>query len=328
MNAKSQQTGPVGSGTQPGRPWGIGGSDIGAILGLSPYRSPVEVWAEKVGTAQCAGEAVHLRYGQHLEPFVAREYERATGLVTHVHAGTIRHPLHPHLFAHVDRLVSRDGQGVLDAQGNVCATTLLECKTASAFSAAQWGRAGTDHVPHAYLVQCVWYTALTGCTEAHLAVLLGNSDLRVYRIGHDPALGERLVKSALDFWDDHVMAGVPPAPTTRDDVLALYPRETPGRVVEADPTTLSQLRRLQRIQGLTKRLDAESQRVKDQLAIRMGPAERVCHNGQTLATWRAGSPTSRVDVTRLRKERPEVVSEYLVESPAQRRLLLGGAQNA
>ena len=74
--------------------------------------------------------------------------------------------------------------------------------------------------------------------------------------------------------------------------------------------------------------DAESQRVKDQLAIRMGPAERVCHNGQTLATWRAGSPTSRVDVTRLRKERPEVVSEYLVESPAQRRLLLGGAQNA
>jgi predicted phage-related endonuclease len=159
-------------------------------------------------------------------------------------------------------------------------------------------------------------------------VLLGNSDLRVYRIGHDPALGERLVKSALDFWDDHVMAGVPPAPTTRDDVLALYPRETPGRVVEADPTTLSQLRRLQRIQGLTKRLDAESQRVKDQLAIRMGPAERVCHNGQTLATWRAGSPTSRVDVTRLRKERPEVVSEYLVESPAQRRLLLGGAQNA
>ena len=328
MNINSRQTGPGGSGTRSGRPWGIGGSDIGAILGLSPYRTPLEVWAEKVGRAQCAGDAVHLRYGQHLEPFVAREYERATGLGTHVHAETIHHPLHPHLFAHVDRLVSRDGQGVLDAHGNVCATTLLECKTASAFSTPQWGRAGTDHVPHAYLVQCVWYTTLTGCTEAHLAALLGNSDLRVYRIGHDPALGKRLVKAALDFWDDHVMAGVPPAPTTRDDVLAIYPRETPGCDMEADPTTLSQLRRLQRIQGLTKRLEAESEGIKDQLALRMGHAERVLFNGKTLATWRSGAPTSRVDVTRLRKERPEVVSEYLVESPGQRRLVLGGAHHA
>ena len=31
------------------RPWGLGGSDVGAILGLSPYRSPLQVWLEKVG---------------------------------------------------------------------------------------------------------------------------------------------------------------------------------------------------------------------------------------------------------------------------------------
>ena len=33
------------------RPWGIGGSDIGAIVGLSPYKSAVDVWLEKVGRA-------------------------------------------------------------------------------------------------------------------------------------------------------------------------------------------------------------------------------------------------------------------------------------
>ena len=29
----------------------IGGSDIGAILGLNPYKSPVDVWMEKTGKA-------------------------------------------------------------------------------------------------------------------------------------------------------------------------------------------------------------------------------------------------------------------------------------
>ena len=35
-------------GAQSWRPWGIGGSDIAAILGISPYRSAVEVWLDKV----------------------------------------------------------------------------------------------------------------------------------------------------------------------------------------------------------------------------------------------------------------------------------------
>jgi predicted phage-related endonuclease len=34
----------------------IGGSDIDAILGLSPYRTPVDVWAEKPGRSPGQGE--------------------------------------------------------------------------------------------------------------------------------------------------------------------------------------------------------------------------------------------------------------------------------
>ena len=30
------------------RPIGIGGTDIGAILGLSPYKTPLELWSELV----------------------------------------------------------------------------------------------------------------------------------------------------------------------------------------------------------------------------------------------------------------------------------------
>ena len=347
------------------RPWGLGGSDIGAILGLSPHRGPVQVWLEKVngargqpcpltgnggvrwqggpqadpgapgavasdpgfavGRSSSCDEGIHLRYGRYLEPFVAQEYERVTGNTTHLHPQTVRHPRHPHLFAHLDRLVSSDGSPVLSEGGRIRTSTLLECKTASAFSAGQWGASWGDQVPPAYLAQCAWYTTLTGCECAHLAVLLGNSELRVYEVRHDQELGEALVRAALRFWDEHVMTADPPPARTRAEVQALYPREVSGRALAADQALLGHLRRLARVNGLAKRLELEAGRIKDIVAVQMQGAESITHAGKTLATWRATAPSRRLDQARLRRERPEVYSAYTVESVPSRRLVLGGA---
>ena len=55
------------------RPIGIGGTDIGAILGLSPYKTPLELWSELVsGEPAPKRDLLHLRYGQHNESFIAR----------------------------------------------------------------------------------------------------------------------------------------------------------------------------------------------------------------------------------------------------------------
>jgi predicted phage-related endonuclease len=52
----------------------LGGSDIGAILGLSKYRSAVDVWMEKTGKTFSQKDSLPLRFGQFAEDFVAREY--------------------------------------------------------------------------------------------------------------------------------------------------------------------------------------------------------------------------------------------------------------
>ena len=311
------------------RPCGIGGSDIGSIVGLSPYRSAVDVWLDKVGRVDESGDgAIHLRFGQHLEPFIASEYERVTGHVTHEHPRTVYHRDHPQLFAHVDRLVSTSAECVVSPDGEVCATTLLECKTASAFMSEQWGREWTDEVPAAYLAQCAWYMALTGCAEAHIAVLIGNSDFRVYRVLRDEELERSLINAALEFWDKNVLANVPPQPSTRKEVAKLYPREVKGQELEADDVLLAQLRQLGRAQRLLKRLEARSSEIGEALAVRMGEAERICWRGKTLATWRASAPSQRIDVSRLRRERPELVNEYRVEGTPSRRLVLSEVRHA
>ena len=95
-------------GSQGWRPWGIGGSDIAAILGISPYRSVVEVWLDKVNQAKANEfpDALPMRLGHFLEPFVVQEYERVTGNTASHLIGAIHHPKHKELFGHIDRMVT------------------------------------------------------------------------------------------------------------------------------------------------------------------------------------------------------------------------------
>ncbi len=94
------------------RPWGIGGSDIGALLGLSPYRCAVDVWLEKVNTDGGAvpRSALPMRLGNFLEPFVVEEYERLTSNRTRRQEAALHHPEYTELFGHVDRIATRNCQ--------------------------------------------------------------------------------------------------------------------------------------------------------------------------------------------------------------------------
>ena len=85
------------------RPLGLGGTDIGAILGLSPYKTPLELWSELVSGEQPANrDLIHLRFGQHAESFIASEYERATDLFTAIHSPTLFHKKHGFMFLKFD----------------------------------------------------------------------------------------------------------------------------------------------------------------------------------------------------------------------------------
>ena len=70
---------------------GLGGSDLGAILGLNPYRTPFSIWLEKTGRLIPEVDGIHLRHGQWNEQFIADEYTRATGLRTQRYNAMLRH---------------------------------------------------------------------------------------------------------------------------------------------------------------------------------------------------------------------------------------------
>ena len=234
-----------------GRKKGIGGSDVAAALGLSPWRTPVELWQDKRGESEPQQTSDSMHFGTILEDIVAKEFQERTGMKVQRVNYTFADGEDDWMRANIDRAIvnpdiSGNVRAVKDPQAGkpfITTDAILECKTASAFSAALWGdsqedeiKAGkvvTEHrIPLYYETQVQWYMRLTGVPVCYVAVLIGGNDFRMYRIDRNEEAITAIVEKCRAFWFDYVKAGVAPEPMDIDDIRHLYRREV-GPMVEA-----------------------------------------------------------------------------------------------
>ena len=298
----------------------IGGSDIGAILGLSKFRTPLEVWMEKTGKEVRQLDSLPLRFGSFAEEFVASEYARATNFELLHDESIYIHPTHPMMSAHVDRFILGNGL-------NKTATRLLECKTANPFARGQWGEPGTDQVPMSYLCQCIWYMAITGIEQCDLAVLFGNSDFRIYEIARDLELEALVIEKALQFWNEYVLKDIAPPAQTEGDYQALFKKSDPSKTIEANAKTVELIRQLQSLSVQSGDMDEQITQIKQHIMNEMKEAEVLSFQGNVIATWKAPKPSFRLDTKRLELDHPDLCAKY--KSPVQnsRRLLIKEFKN-
>jgi putative phage-type endonuclease len=284
---------------------GIGGSDLAAILGLSKWRSPYQVWLEKTGRSQPQAATLAMRYGIHNEGFVAKEYEAATGRKVERYTKMLRHPEAP-LIGHIDRLVIPEGAKRASYKQEIRTDRGLECKAVNGFNLgrdSEWGPEGTDQVPAQYLVQCAAYLALTGCQHWDLAALIGNAEFRIYHFHRDMDLEGYLLEESSRWWRDHVIADVPPDPVTEAEARERWPRHADGKVLHATDDVGQRLRQLAVIRRSMRDLEAREKAVKDELYPALADAEVVLFNGQEMATYRANKDS-------LKTNWQEVAQEY------------------
>jgi len=280
---------------------GLGGSDIGAILGLNPWRTPYQVFLEKTGQAEPFTGNLQTRFGSYAEEFVAREYCEQTGRQVQRFNGLLLHPEAP-LIGHIDRLVIPEGAKRASYRQEIRTDLGLEAKTASAFATgrdSEWGEAGTDAVPASYLTQAACYMALTGCPRWDLAVLFGNTEFRIYHLTRDLELEGYLLEEAARWWRNHVIAGVPPDPSSEAEARQRWPGHQPGKVLNVDQDAMLLIKDLASVKRRLTEMGKEEQGLKDKLIPLLADADAVEYAGQSLLTFRANKDSQKTDWPKL-----------------------------
>lgn len=270
------------------RNMGIGGSDASVIMGLNSYKSPYQLWLEKIGEAapeDLTGNPF-VYWGQKNEPNIADWFNEETGKKVQ-RLGTLRNKEYPFMIANVDRTVIGENAG-------------LEIKTAGAPQYKKWKG---DEIPDAYYCQCLHYMAVTGADYWYIAVLLGGNDAKWKRIERNEEDIKALIEKEKEFWNLVETKTPPPVDGSMSCGNALKwrykgdPESETMLPVEAEEL----INELDKDAEVEKALKESIQLKKNKLMEMLGDFE-VGRIGDRKVTWKVTKGRESISLSRIKKE--------------------------
>lgn len=251
---------------------GIGGSDAGAVCGVNPWKSPMEVWLDKMGTAPDFEDNERMMWGRKLEDVVADHFAEVNGVKVRRNNAVLIHPENSFMLANLDREI-------------VGENAILEVKTAGAHTLKTWQDEG---VPASYQLQTQHYLAVTGYATAYLAVLIGGQKYMQFTIQRDDEVIQYLAKIESDFWNSYVVPKVAPpldeSSLTARTINLLYPTSN-GQSIIMPEEALQLISEYELFAKAEKEAKADKDNVKLKLQAILGEAEQGIA-GDKIVKWK------------------------------------------
>lgn len=268
---------------------GIGGSDVAVIMGHNPWKKPYALYCEKVGLVppEDLSENEAVEWGTKLEPIVAQKFSEVTGKKVK-RWGTVCNPDAPWQMANFDRLIVGEDCG-------------LECKTANAFKKEEWEG---ENVPDAYYCQCEWYMALSGFNGWWIACLIGGQHFEYKYIPRNDAFIQDMLEKVTDFWENHVLAKVPPeidgSESSSETLKKVYPQSNSVEIALTE-SALDIIKHLDELDKTLAIIKEQQEQDKNQLKLMLGDNE-VGIVGDRKVTWKTQKGRTSIDSKKLQKE--------------------------
>ena len=208
------------------RKGGIGGSEAPTILGVNPYQSPLDLWAEKRGLVEGKEQTEQMAWGRRLQKAITEGYEEETKRkVMDQGIHSFVHKEHEFIRYSADGLIPRDkGDLIFEAKntGYLTAKDLIE------------------DFPIWMDVQVQHGVLTLGLEGGSIAVLVRGNRLWWKDIERNDAFIEQMLEKEMEFWE-MVKSGTPPDADYREStaktIAKLYPKDT-GATVQLPPEAI------------------------------------------------------------------------------------------
>lgn len=260
---------------------GIGASDSPIIMGYSSYKTPYQLYLEKIGAIESEDELTEQQYwGQELEPIIIKRFAKENN-VEITFPDTVYHPEYSFIFANLDGWIPSEN-------------AVVEAKNANSFQRKEWDMALSDGIPMMYLIQIAKQCAVTNATRGYCAVLIGGMEYKQFVYERDVSLEEIIINADIEFWNC-IQNKIEPSPLNTSDCRLKFPTPSPEKIVASTFKTSNALAELMNVKIKLKELSDTEDMYKMHLMSHMGDAEYLMgQSGELLATWKSNKKGTRV----------------------------------
>lgn len=302
---------------------GIGGSEVGALVGVSEYETTFSIWNTKMNGGKDLSGKPAIEWGHRLEDVVAQKTADEIGLASRFAGGLWARRDNPVLRVTPDRFATKPRAWT--------AVGLIECKTAGDDEHWESGTIrpnghGTGSAPIGYQAQVQWQLGILGLEVGWLGCLvLGRErSFFVVEIHFDKEWFAELAAEADRFYREHVLTGLPPMhnlrhPKTEELLKEIHP------VVVKPSTDLPEgtetwLRAYHEAKVAADAAQAEFDAVKNYFRMHTGDAQAAYLGEKRIVSYPVVT-THGISLEKLREEYPEV-AEACTRKSTHRRLTI------
>lgn len=300
---------------------GITASEIAALLGISPFQSPFNLYWQKRGEVSEDFDSDRLELGRVLEPYTASRYRKAhPEFILTAPAGLWQSTERPWQLATPDGLLhDAESYGLIERGGvfEIEPAAAWEGKTSATYE--DWGEDGSDEIPAYIRAQALWQLDVMGLEIVHVSCLfLITQKVRTYVVAYDTTDVELMRKRALEFLARLEAEDPPPIdshPATTAALKALYPKveDDEEATIRAD---VAEAYRWTRASLTAAKIDAAE--AENLLRAEMGAAKvAVDPDGERVCS-RSIYERTGVDTERLRTQHPEAYADCRTTSTVDR----------
>jgi putative phage-type endonuclease len=284
---------------------GIGGSDVASILGVSPYRTALEVYQDKTSPELALDEPTEdMQRGVRVEKYILQEYAEHSEVQLDANIPTIVDKQYPFMRANIDAMVV--GQNVV-----------IEAKSTKA-PISTWEKG----IPEYYKAQVAYYAMLADAEYVEVPVLFSGWKYACFTYWRDEAYETSIKEAVIHFWQNHIVKNIPPKPTSTEELIAAYPVLTNEKTIKADNDIRQKVYQLQEIGEQRKELEKKEKQLKTQIQGYMGDAGLLDAGFCKLALKEIKS--TRFDANAFKEKYTELYRQYLNDSSYRKLQFIGG----
>jgi len=272
---------------------GIGGSDVAAIMGITTWKTPLDIYLAKTMPIpsdedfEAIADKPKLERGRRCKKYILEEYTDRT-FQTLTPGRLVRHPRYPFLQGHVDAFVKSYED------------ILVEPKSVGG-SPSTWN----NEIPLYYKAQVAHYAMITNCERVDVPVLFDRWQYACFTYYRDPEFEDQVLEACRTFWNEYILKKNPPNPINLHDIQSLYPiSEAAG--CQATEGIQGDLQELCSILQAKKKLIEREEAIKIPIMDYMKNHETLLDGSTILATWK-GQKRSILDTDRLKTEHPALL---------------------
>lgn len=300
---------------------GVGGSEVGALVGVNEHETSWSIWRRKTQAkpdAELTGAPIE--WGHRLEDVVAMKTAEEIGLVSRFAGGLWANREKPYIRVTPDRLATKPRTWR--------AVGVIECKTAGDDEHWQSGTIrpsghGTGQAPLSYQAQLQWQLGILGLKIGWLGCYVSNMarDFFTVEVHFDEEWFREMTDAAERFWVQSVLGDEIPEhdlrhPVTEELLKAQHP-EVIRASVQLDPEAEEWLRMYEEAKATFDAAETELTAVKNYFRMSTGDAG-AAYLGEDKVVGYPVVNTTSFDLKTFREEQPALAEQYTVKSSHRR----------